>query len=76
VALCTDDIDTLVGGNNILTIFVETLVNILQYQQMFSMKECVIFLLFSLLLTKNMLLEICSPVNVWSISKEMKQHEN
>lgn len=64
MALCSDDMDTLVGGNNILKIFVETLVNILQYQQMFPMKEHVIFLLVSLLLTKNMLLEICSPIDV------------
>jgi len=64
VALCADDMDTLVSGNTILQIFVETLVNLLHYHLMFPMKERVICLLVSLLLTKDMLLEICSPVAV------------
>jgi len=71
VALCADDMDTFFSGNTILQIFVETLLNLLQYQLMFAMKEHVICLLVSLLLTKNMLLEICLPVDVQSISKEM-----
>jgi len=56
--------DTLVSGNTILQIFVETLVNLLQYQLIFPMKEHVICLLVSLLLTENMLLESYSSVNV------------
>jgi hypothetical protein len=65
--MCPSDMYTLVS--------VETLVSILQYQLMFPMKEHVICLRVSLLLTKNMLLEISSPVNEYSRSKEMKHHK-
>lgn len=62
-------------GETDTLVSVETLIGLLQYQLMFPIKEHIICLPVSLLLTKNMLLEICSPVDVYSISKEMKHNK-
>jgi hypothetical protein len=74
VAACAHDFDNPVSLVTVLQMFVDVLVNALQYHLMFLLKVHVVFVLaFSL--TRNVF-EISLPVSILLVWKELKYREN